>query len=334
MNKKRVIMRDVAAEMGVSIVTVSKALAGKEGVSAELRTKIVEKAKEMGYITRRKREIGHGLSLNVAIIISERFIKDTSIYFKIYQKMIMKLSERGYIGILEIIRKENEEVGVLPNVIRLRTVTQVIVIGEMSTFFLDLLMEAGLEIIFFDFEKEKFDVDCVVSDSVNSGFLLTRHLVKCGYRRIGFVGNYRYTRRNLDRFMGYIKYLMVKRQLVEPDWWIPDRDLNGNQVRLRLPENMPEAFVCCCDEAAYRLIDTLDQAGYSVPEDVAVVGCDDYAERMPMHIALTTYRMDVDEMINQCIYIVEQRARKAEYRRGTTIVHGQLVIRGSAEIKV
>lgn len=42
-------MADIAAKLGVSIVSVSKALAGKEGVGEEMRARILATAKEMGY---------------------------------------------------------------------------------------------------------------------------------------------------------------------------------------------------------------------------------------------------------------------------------------------
>ena len=49
MIKKSVTMSDIAAELGVSTVTVSKALGDKDGVSEELRQRIKQKANEMGY---------------------------------------------------------------------------------------------------------------------------------------------------------------------------------------------------------------------------------------------------------------------------------------------
>ena len=45
---KRVRMADIAEKLGISIVSVSKGLAGKDGVSEEMREKILETAKEMG----------------------------------------------------------------------------------------------------------------------------------------------------------------------------------------------------------------------------------------------------------------------------------------------
>ena len=42
-------LKDIADALQVSIVTVSNALSGKRGVSEEVRTKIIEKAEQMGY---------------------------------------------------------------------------------------------------------------------------------------------------------------------------------------------------------------------------------------------------------------------------------------------
>lgn len=333
MVRKQVTMKDVATELDVSIVTVSKALAGKDGVSEALREKIVDKAKELGYAFKGDKKKTEAGSMNIAIIISERFISDNSFYFKIYQKMIMELSAKGYIGILEIVRGEDEEAGILPNVVRMDSIEQVIVIGEMKTIFLEKLVQTELGIIFFDFENEEFDVDCVVGDSINGGYLLTRYLVKNGYKKIGFVGDYKSTRSILDRFMGYLKYLMAKEQIVDEGWRISDRDKHGKFIDLKLPEDMPEAFVCNCDVIAYHLIEKLEKEGYSVPEDIAVVGYDDYADQIPEGVELTTYRVNTDEMIRHCIHIVEQRAKNKNYRRGTTVVYGKLIVRNTVKAK-
>ncbi len=327
MQRKRVTMKDVAQEMNVSVVSVSKALAGKDGVSEALRERIIDTARSMGYVLKddtKKREIA---SQNIAIIVAEWFIADNSFYLKIYQNLIMELSARGYIGILEIVRREDEDAGNLPNVVRMELIEQVIVIGELKNSFLDKLMQTGLGIIFFDFENEDYDVDCVVGDNVNGGYLLARCLVRNGYEKIGFVGNCKNTRNILDRYMGYLKYMIANDLYVDPSWTILDKEERGDFIELKLPEDMPEAFICNCDVTAYRLIDTLRKKGYAVPQDVAVVGYDDYAEQVPEGVELTTYRVRTDEMIRQCIHIVEQRVKNRKYRRGTSIVYGELVCR-------
>ena len=88
---------------------------------------------------------------------------------------------------------------------------------------------------------------------------------------------------------------------------------------------MPQAFICNNDEVAYRMIRTLKGAGYDVPKQVAIVGYDDYAGQEKAELALTTYHVNVDEMIRICIQIVEERMTDPEYRSGTVTVNGCLV---------
>ena len=329
--RKQVTMKDIAQEMGVSIVTVSKALSGKDGVGEELRERIIDKAHELNYVIKGTLD-DESRNLNIAIVIAERFISDNAFYFKIYQKLLMGLSERGFIGILEIMRSEDEAAGVLPKLVRMEKVEQVIVVGEMKLEFLENLQNAGVSMIFFDFENEEFDVDSIVGDNVSGGYTMTRYLVKNGYRNVGFVGSYKATQNILDRLVGQLKYKLAKGLPQDDSWVIPDRDSNGFNIELKLPDVMPEAFFCNCDETAYRMIRTLNEAGYKVPEDIAVVGFDDYASMIPDDIELTTYQVDIDGMVRQCIHIVDQRSRNPAYRRGIVLVRGTLVERKTVKI--
>ncbi len=328
MSVKNVTMKDIAEKLSVSIVTVSKALAGKEGVGSELRKKIIDTAAEMGYVQKNNGANSEGSNQIVAIIMSERYLtNDNSFYFQIYQKMIMSLSLRGHIGILEIVRKADEEECNLPKIVKMESISHIVIIGEMKNRFLECVVDTGINVIFFDFENEEYDVDCIAGDSINGGYTLTRFLVKNGYKKIGFVGNYKATRSILDRFTGYMKYLIARDLRMEEKWIISDRDKEGRFIPLVFPEEMPEAFVCNCDEAAYRLIAQLEQSGYKVPEDIAVVGYDDYADNVLEGVALTTYHVNTEEMIYQCIRLIEQNGNQSKGRRGIMIIPGRLVVR-------
>lgn len=321
--KKKVAMKDIAEAMHVSIVSVSKALSGKDGVSEKLRSEIIRKAQELGYEAAEKKTEYNN---RIAILIPERYVSERSFYVKIYQQMLMGFAEKGLIGVLEIVKKEHEEAGILPNSVQSHAVEQAVLIGEMHASMIERLMEAGIQLLFFDFQNEEYDADAIVGDNINGGYLMTRYLVKNGYEKIGFVGEYRATRSILDRFMGYMKYLMAKGQTMDPAWVIPDRDPEGADIPLVLPEgNLPQAFVCNSDEAALRLIRTLREAGYQVPEQIAVCGYDDYAGQESGGLKLTTYHVNVEEMIRVCIQQVERRMADPACRLGTVTVNGQLV---------
>jgi len=324
---KKIVMKDIADELGISVVSVHKAVSGKEGVSEELRTQIIEKAEEMGYVYDKNALLPEEISKNVAIIISEKFISEGSFYFKIYHKMIMKLSESGYIGMLEIVRESDEEKGSMPNVIKGNNLAGVIIIGEVKEALINTLNSTGNKIIFFDFENENYDIDTVIGDNINGGFLLTRYLYKHGYEKIGFIGSYKQTRSILDRYMGYRKYLIAHDIKFEEKWVLEDRDDQGRYIDFKFPQKMPNAFVCNCDVIAYRLIEALKAKGLNVPKDVAVVGYDDYADNIPEGVELTTYRVNVDGMIEQCVNILNNYRNGSIVKSGAVIVYGSIVER-------
>ena len=67
---KNVTMRDIAKKVGVSTVTVSKALTDKDGVGAELRAMIKATADEMGYTyTGIGDGFRRGRSYNIGVIV-------------------------------------------------------------------------------------------------------------------------------------------------------------------------------------------------------------------------------------------------------------------------
>ncbi|MBO6147597.1 MAG: LacI family DNA-binding transcriptional regulator, partial [Lachnospiraceae bacterium] len=105
MIRKSVTMGDIARELGVSTVSVSKALTGKEGVSDTVREMIVNKARDMGY-----RYTGNIRSdvlkrHNIGIVVSERFINRDTYYSRLYEKMMLELSKQKQMGMLEIVRR-------------------------------------------------------------------------------------------------------------------------------------------------------------------------------------------------------------------------------------
>ena len=80
----------------------------------------------------------------------------------------------------------------------------------------------------------------------------------------------------------------------EEKWMIPDRSEEGTAIELSLPEDLPTAFVCNCDETAFRLVRTLKERGIRVPKDVSVTGFDDSIYAQLCSPPLTTVSVDTD----------------------------------------
>ena len=79
---KTIKMADIAGRLGVSVVTVSKALSGQKGVSDEMREKIKKVADELGYVrTVQEKSEKMQKSYTLGIIVAERFLADNQSFY-------------------------------------------------------------------------------------------------------------------------------------------------------------------------------------------------------------------------------------------------------------
>lgn len=292
---KKVRMADIAEKLDVSVVTVSKALSDKEGVSDAMRDKIKTLAHQMGYTPLRTRAVGASASAtgNIGILVVDRFFADNNFYSNLYRQLSLCCNEHGYAALLEIVTAENAANEVLPAMIQGKKVDGLIFMGQMDTHYVAAVARSRIPYILVDFYDEHIRALSVTSDNLVGGYQLTEHLLAGGRKRIGFIGSIRATSSIMDRFLGYTKALLKAYQNVRMDWVIEDRDDEGNFLPIQLPTDMPQAFLCSCDEVAYNLVQQLHNSGYRVPEDVAVVGYDDYHYALVCNPRLTSYRVDL-----------------------------------------
>lgn len=338
MTKKSVTMSDIAKVMNVSTVTVSKALGDRDGVSVELRERIKQKATEMGYCVHAgSHGAKDGLTYNIGIIVAKHFISDaSSFYWIVYRNIVELLQNQNYYGMLEVVDNKSmtdpNAVEEVPNTVLDHKVDGLIVLGQLSEDYINRLMQHNLPTVFLDFYGSREDVDSVLSDSFYGAYMLTSHLIENGHRRIGFLGSISSTSSIQDRYLGYYKALLENRIPLRQDWVIADRS-NESDIfpEFTLPNDMPTAFVCNCDETAYKLVNQLKAAGYSIPDDISVVGYDNHIYSTICNPRLTTIDVNSRVMSTEAVDIILHKIRDGNYRRGRTLVTGKLVRRGSVK---
>ena len=333
---KAVKLEDIAKKVGVSNVTVSKALADKSGVSEELRKRIKDLAEEMGYIPisaqKPKEKKGTG---NIGVLVPSRFIdNNSSFYWAIYQNVVTKLQAKGYYAILEILDLEDEEACNLPKMIQDEKIDGLIMIGQVSTKYSDYIWKSKLvPVVFLDFYDNHMEYDTIISDGFYGMYVLTNYLVQMGHKEIGFVGTLLTTSSITDRYFGYQKALLENNISFSSKWLIDDRDMENNRIELELPENLPTAFACNSDLTAHLLIKKLAQRGISVPEDISIVGFDNYLRADLSNIQITTYEVEMDKMAELGVKTLLRKINHKEYVKGVQIVTGHMVIKDTVKAK-
>lgn len=325
---KDVTLADIAAKVGVSNVAVSKALSGKPGVSDELRLKIKNIADEMGYVSNTIVKSGRTETGNIGVIIPENYYGfSLSFYGQLYEKVVRALYDNQYYGILELLTKEDEKAGNIPKVMQDEKVDGLIFIGQMDQGYITKMVEqAQLPVFFLDIYVPFVEFDTIISDGYYGTYQMTNYLIELGHRRIGYVGSVDVTSSIADRYWGYRRALRENQIAFEAEWEIPDRDENGKSFDriLEGPGDM-DAYVCNCDTTASVLIRNLEEAGYRVPEDISVVGFDDFLPTGMDESQITSYKVDMERMAGMCVKSLIKKIKHKKYVSGIQIVTGKIV---------
>jgi DNA-binding LacI/PurR family transcriptional regulator len=333
---KAVKLADIAERVGVSTVTVSKALSGQKGVSEEVREKIRSIAEELGYQQpSAARKSQNHKNFNIGILISERFlVKYESFYWQMYQAVATRATAEECFTMLEVIGKAEEESSRMPKLVQERKVDGIIVIGKMMDAYLQHMnTEAGIPVIYLDYYNGREASDSVISNSYYGTYELTYYLYRMGHRKIAYVGTLLAMESITDRYFGYQKALLELGLEQKKGWVLDDRHIETGEIdtvnMLQIPKDMPTAFVCNCDLTASFLIKKLKDNGYRVPEDISVVGFDNYLYPGLSDIQITTYEVDLKEMAKKAVYNMISKISNENYKPGIHIVEGHMVLKES-----
>ncbi len=333
---KSVRLADIAGRIGVSTVTVSKALSGQKGMSDGLRERIKETAREMGYVsgTPRRNRAEKKQGLRIGLLVAEHYLdKYVSFYAHLQQLVAAETAAKDCSTLLEGISYERETAGILPDIIAEDLCDGVILLGRALAPFLDALQKNGIPTIYLDFTERTKDADAVISDGYYGSYTLTNYLFSMGHERIGFVGTLLATSSITDRYLGYVRALMEHGASVREDWVIPDRDRETGEQNIDrffpLPEELPTAFVCNSDLTASLLIKKIRARGLGVPDDISVVGYDNFLFPGLCDIGITTWDVDTREMAKRAVHNLLHKLRDESYRHGVVVVGGRLIEKDS-----
>lgn len=330
---KKVTLADIAQKVGVSTVAVSKALSGKPGVSAQMREFIAQTAEEMGYVSKESRKVKNAGTGNIGVIVPEHYYGySISFYGQMYEKVVKTLYKRNYYGILELLTKENERLCNIPKVVQDGKVDGLIFLGQMDEQYINkMVRQIEIPVLFLDTYVPSLVFDTVISDGYYGTYMLTNYLISQGHRRIGFVGSVDATSSIADRYWGYRRALREAGIRFKDSWEIPDRDDTGSTYEqvIAKEQRILDAYVCNCDSTAYVVIQNLEEMGYRVPEDVSVVGFDNFVPAgMGMDPdRITTYEVDMGRMAEVSVKTLIHKVEHQSYVEGVQIVTGKIVLK-------
>jgi len=302
-------MQDIADKLGITKVSVSKAVNNKPGVGDKLRRQILKTAQEMGYTNQRPANSKNSF----AFVVPRRFFLETDKFYNVIFYHLNKL----YIGSGStltsiVIDLESEETAA--DSALYAGFDGIYMAGELSDTYTQMLSKTGTPLVAIDFYKTNLSAAYVLIDNYYLGYHATSFLIDKGHREIGFVGNINQTSSINDRYFGYLKALQNKGLSINDQWIIPNNDPKTGmyEIDIPFPEKLPTAFVCHCDMAAYFLANSLKRLNLSVPGDVSLISFDN--TDLSAASGLTSMDIDRQEMAETAFYLMEQIINGKKHR--------------------
>ncbi len=280
----KLLIDDIANKADVSVMTVSRILNNKKGhASKSVRERVMNIAKEFNYIP-------HGPAVS---LVTQRtkmiglIVPDISnpIYPVFVNGLHDTIKEEGYHFLLgNTYGDSNEEFSILKMFLRNRVDGLIILSLESKQdevtegSIVRLLRESGVPIVLSGRTFEDLKVDQVMSDSTRGAYLVVRHLLDLGHRRIGHIrGPYGVPAADL-RLKGY-QMALEEHGITFDESLIIESTFKQESGYRSMKEFMkmkcpPTAIFAANDIMALGAMLAIQEEGLRIPDDISIVGFD------------------------------------------------------------
>ena len=322
-------LRKVAADANVSIGTVSKVLNGKDQrVDPEAKARILSSIRKLGYRPPAfEQNQKASKTFNVGLLFPElggRPIKDHPYVREILDGVLHGATQQGWS--LSIFAETSwDNVG---NVIRRKFDGKcdglIAVAPQPDSPFIESLIIRGTPLVQIGSTAWLEGVASVDVDNFEVGRMVGRHFLDLGHRKVAYVGSPLNQLSDQERRSGFLEVVGdCGIKLVEQDPPAFASYLVG------LGEERPTALMAWHDGIADRLRPALIEAGFSIPEDISIVGVDDITEYRDEHTGLTTILNPLYEIGRKAVELIVGKVDSPDFGPPVETVPATWVMRGS-----
>lgn len=322
----KITIREVARKSQVGKSTVSRVLNNSPHVSEAKRKKILATMKALAYrpntyarnILRKKaRTIALAFSKNI-----KNHLSYNPFFIAVMHAIEGALSANGYLLSVMTLNPEYQVAHKLPDAIFEHRADGLILLGHIGDDYLRFLKKEGVKFVSVEAASLEESINAVVPDHYRAGYLVTKHLIDLGHKRIGFSrGPMEYISVK-DRFRAYRDVLESADisgadQLVY-DYTDDEQAGAGNQAvaQALLRPAQPTAIMFLSDVQARQAIAALQAKGLNVPADMSVTGFGGTAMAFHSRPRLTTINVPVEEMghlaVQRLIKLIESNENTFE----------------------
>lgn len=331
-------LKDIAREIGVSTVTVSKVLRGRKDVGERTRQRILKRMKELNYQPNIiARALISGKTYSVGLVVPD-------LVHPFFAELARSLSSALRASSRALILASSEEDPQLEQQ----------EIRALLTRGIDVLVIASCQVKlknFYNLGEEKtpfiladrnfpyLNAHFVGSDDFKIGELATKHLVEIGRKRIAHVGTEK-IHTGHERLRGY-RSVLEQNRVPLPQEYIVTRerfeetgDAAGYQAvrELLSLKRPPDAIFCYNDLTAIGGMQAASEAGLRIPQDVAFVGCGNFRYADYLRVPLTSIDQRTAELGQTVGELALELVEEPDRPPVASIIEPRLIVRASSQV--
>jgi LacI family transcriptional regulator len=333
-----VTLADIARELGVSKMTISRAINNHPAINAGTRQRVLAIARRMKY---QPNQHARALTTNRSYLIGMVVPDLMHSYYAEILRAVESVARPAGFQIL-VCNTDEDTAKEIPEVEALVHRTDGLIIASalppaQSQAYRRLLKD-GAKIVLIDRLLENLNCPAVTTDNVQVGSLATEHLISLGHRRIGHLRGPAVMVSN-DRFEGY-KQALSKHKVKYDKTLVREcgfLEAQGYEAMRGWIEegSVPKAIFAANDPAAIGAMRALEEAEWRVGKDVAMVGAGNVHYGEMLNVTLTTVAWSTAEMGRQAarllIEVVEEKPSTQKAQR--LIITPELIVRRSSGAK-
>ena len=273
---QHITQKDIADKLGVTRITISKALSDSSDISLEMRENVKRIAQEMGYIPDyTARNLHRSKTNTIGVVVPD--VSNSFFSFTI-DGIIDAAAKHGYHVMLTVSR-ENADIE-KENIITLlahRVDGLLVAVSKDTTdiTIYERVKRRDVPLVFFDRALEGIGFSSVGIDDKTAASRLVAYAIECGYKNIAHLAGSPTISIGRERHRGYLETLKKNNIPIDEDWIIYggfDKISGYNGCRKLLKrERLPEVIFASNDRIAQGAYNAIKEAGLKIPDDIGVI---------------------------------------------------------------
>jgi len=311
-------LKDIANDLGISTVTVSKVLRGNKDISEKTRARVLKRMKEVNYKPNMlARGLASGRTYTMGLVVPDLVHP----FFAEFAKSIAGVLRDSHMALLLASSEEDPELEQ----------------QEIRT-----LLRHGVDVLLIASSQERLSNFYELGDEktpyllVDRNFIATEHLIEIGKKRIAHIGG-RALSPSLERLRGY-RDTLTKNRVALPESFVVTRDrveetgdsagYQAMQELLKLKKR-PDGVFCYNDLTAIGAMEAAREAGLRIPKDIAFVGSGNLRYAKYLRTPLTSVDQQPDVLGLRAGELALELTTNPDLKPRTILLEPRLIVRQS-----